>query len=178
MDCNRLLLWREPVFNFENKKFIFHTQKRKTINQPVLRVAFTFSPISIPFPVNISAILLLQQKSHLEIFRLSWKNIFFRRQWCWWLYDGDRLKMLVTESLGCRLFSVINISNSSPPYFVSNICYQHKCNQNIFQQSNWMSMSRLIKSKNVFMQSNLAKMNLSKSEYKINQKWFTNLKRW
>ena len=129
MDCNRLLLWREPVFNFENKKFIFHTQKRKTINQPVLRVAFTFSPISIPFPVNISAILLLQQKSHLEIFRRSWKNI----------------KMLVTESLGCRLFSVINISNSSPPYFVSNICYQHECNQNIFQQSNWMSMSRLIK---------------------------------
>ena len=129
MDCNRLLLWREPVFNFENKKFIFHTQKRKTINQPVLRVAFTFSPISIPFPVYISAILLLQQKSHLEIFRRSWKNI----------------QMLVTESLGCRLFSVINISNSSPPYFVSNICYQHKCNQNIFQQSNWMSMSRLIK---------------------------------
>ena len=195
MDCNRLLLWREPVFNFENKKFIFHTQKRKTINQPVLTVAFKLSPISIPFPVYISTIFLLQKKSHLEIFGRSWKIPFFRRQWCWWLYDGDRFKMSVTESLCCRLFSLcwwfFNALDRSPTYLighqylklVTNIFrLQHpletSMQPNIFQQSNWMSMSRLIKSKNVFMQSNLAKMNLSKSEYKINQKWFTNLKPW
>ena len=27
-------------------------------------------------------------------------------QWCWWLDDGDRLKMLMTESLCWRLFSL------------------------------------------------------------------------
>ena len=32
---------------------------------------------------------------------------------CWWLYDGDRLKMLVTESLFWLLFNVLNWSRIS-----------------------------------------------------------------
>ena len=57
---------------------------------------------------------------------------------CWWFYDGDRFKMLVTESLCWRLFSlcwwffqciksVTNILNVSPTHFVSNIRHQHRC---------------------------------------------------
>ena len=26
---------------------------------------------------------------------------------CWWLYDGDRIKMLVTETPCCRLFFIL-----------------------------------------------------------------------
>ena len=66
---------------------------------------------------------------------------------CWWFYDGDRLKMLVTESLCWRLLSlcwwfsqciksVTNIklitnSNLSPKHLVTNIRHQHRCNLTI-----------------------------------------------
>ena len=51
---------------------------------------------------------------------------------CWWLYDVDRLKMLVTESFSLCLFIIVfiifsgpNLSstlwNRSPAYFVVNI---------------------------------------------------------
>ena len=53
--------------------------------------------------------------------------------------NGDRFKMLVTESLCWRLFSwcwwfshqhpesATNISNLSPTHLVTNICHQHRC---------------------------------------------------
>ena len=57
---------------------------------------------------------------------------------CWWFTDGDRFKMLVTESLCWRLLSlcwwffqciksVTNILNLLPTHFVSNIRRQHQC---------------------------------------------------
>ena len=60
---------------------------------------------------------------------------------CWWLYDGDRFQMLVTESLCWWLFllcwgfiqhikSVTNIPKLSP-HFVSNIHHQHRCKQKL-----------------------------------------------
>ena len=49
-------------------------------------------------------------------------------QWCWWLYNGDRLIMLVTEYLCWRFihdvgdFSMYRIADSES---VINICHQH-----------------------------------------------------
>ena len=142
MDCNRLLLWREPVFNFENKKFIFHTQKRKTINQPVLTVAFKFSPISIPFPVYISTIFLLQKKSDLEIFYRSWKIPF--------VFDSNVGDFMTVTNLRCRwqnhcaaVFSLcwwfFNILDRSP---TSLIGHQHlKLFTNIFRLQHPLGIS-------------------------------------
>ena len=45
---------------------------------------------------------------------------------CGWFYDGDRFKILATESLCWRL-SVTNILKLSPTHFVSNILHQHRC---------------------------------------------------
>ena len=60
-------------------------------------------------------------------------NVMLVTTWCWWFYDSDRFKMLVTESLCWRLFSlcwwfsqciksVTNILNWSP---TSHTCHQH-----------------------------------------------------
>ena len=63
---------------------------------------------------------------------------------CWWICDGDSIKMLVTKSWNCDFFcyfgdfsiwgighqhltSVINIWKLSSTHFVSNIRHQHWC---------------------------------------------------
>ena len=60
--------------------------------------------------------------------------------WCWWLYDGDILKMLVTESLSWRFFHYVGdflnvwnwlkTSHNFHQYIsFSNIRYQHQCSR-------------------------------------------------
>ena len=55
-----------------------------------------------------------------------WVTVMLVTSLCWWLYDGDRFEMLVTESL-CWWFSqcfksVTNILDRSP---ISQTCHQH-----------------------------------------------------
>ena len=77
---------------------------------------------------------------HPNIWKSGW-------QWCWWLYDGDWLEMLVTNSWWQNNYvgdlighqhpeSVIKISNLSLTHLVSNIRHQHRCNHQIGRYQN------------------------------------------
>ena len=83
-----------------------------------------------------------QTEVHQKIALMKLVTVMLVITLCWWFYDGDRYKMLVTESLCWRLFSlcwwffqciksVTNILNLSPKHFVSNIRHQHRCHHEI-----------------------------------------------
>ena len=84
---------------------------------------------------------------HLPCEIFIFYQMWFRWQWCWWLYDCDWFQTLVAESLCWRLFSlfwwfsqciksVTNISNLSPTHLVLNIRHQNQCNLSNWNKSN------------------------------------------
>ena len=104
----------------------------------------------------------LRRNQQLKIVVQHLASVMLTTTLCWWLYDGNRFKMLVTESICWKLFAlcwlflnvsnyhyfrwVTNIPKLSPTHFVSNILGQRPyfCHRNSSRDVMW-NMSLLVR---------------------------------